>query len=55
MEMKIYRHDAGHMTKMAAIAIYVKNSSKVLFSGTSGPISMKLVASGTPDHHSLFK
>ena len=28
MEIKIYYHDAGHMTKMAAIPIYGKNSLK---------------------------
>ena len=40
--MKIYRHDAGHMTKMAAMPIYGKNTSKIFYSGTGGPISMKL-------------
>ena len=40
--MKIYWHDAGHMTKMAAMPIYGKNPSKIFFSGTCGPISMKL-------------
>ena len=40
--MKIYWHDAGHMTKMAAMHIYGKNPSKIFFSGTGGPISMKL-------------
>ena len=40
-EMKIYLHDAGHMTKMAAMPIYGKNPSNV--------------ASGTTVHHSLFK
>ena len=40
MEMKIYLHDAGHMTKMAAMPIYGKTPSKS--SGTSGPISTKL-------------
>ena len=40
--MKIYWHDAGHMIKMAAMLIYVKNPSKIFFSGTGGPISMKL-------------
>ena len=39
--MKIYQHDAGHMTKMAATPIYGKNPSKI-FSGTGGPISTKL-------------
>ena len=28
MEMKINWHDAGHMTKMAAIPIYGKNTLK---------------------------
>ena len=42
MEMMIYEHDAGHMTKMAAMPIYGKNPSKIFFSGTSGLISMKL-------------
>ena len=40
--MKIYWHDAGHMTKMAAMPIYGKNPSNIFFSGTGGPISMKL-------------
>ena len=53
--MKIHEHDAGHMTKMAAMPMYGKNASKI-FSGTGGLISMKLyVASGAPAHHSLFK
>ena len=41
-EMQIWWHDAGHMTKMAATPIYGKNPSKIFFSGTGGPISMKL-------------
>ena len=40
--MKIYQHDAGHMTKMAAAPIYGKNPSNIFFSGTGGPISTKL-------------
>ena len=40
--MKIYWHDAGHMTKMADMFIYGKNPSKIFFSGTGWPISMKL-------------
>ena len=28
MEMKIYQHDEGHMTKMAAMPIYGKNPPK---------------------------
>ena len=30
------------MTKMAPMPIYGKNPSKIFFSGTGGPISMKL-------------
>ena len=41
-EMKIYLHDAGHMTKIAATPIYGKNPSKIFFSGTGRPISTKL-------------
>ena len=32
----------GHMTKMADMPIYGKNPSKFFFSGTAGPICMKL-------------
>ena len=28
MELKIYKHDDGHMTKMAAMPIYVKTLQK---------------------------
>ena len=41
-EIKVDKHDAGHMTKMAATPIYGENSSKIFFSGTGGPISTKL-------------
>ena len=40
--MKICQHDDGHMTKMAAMPIYVKNLLKIFFSDTGGPISTKL-------------
>ena len=40
--MKIWWHDAGHMTKMAATPIYGENPSNIFFSGTGGPISTKL-------------
>ena len=55
--MKIYRHDAGHMTKMAAMPLYGKNPSKIFFSGTDGPDFHETwyVTSGTPAHHSLYK
>ena len=39
---EFFWHDAGHMTKMAAMPIYGKNLSKIFFSETGGPISMKL-------------
>ena len=40
--MKIHQHNPGHMTKMAVMPIYGKKTLKILFSGTSGPILMKL-------------
>ena len=40
--MKIYKHNAGHMTKMAAMPIFGKTPSKSFFTGTRGPISMNL-------------
>ena len=40
--MKIYLHDAGHMTKMAATPIYGKNPTKIFLSGTGEPISTEL-------------
>ena len=42
VKMKIYKHDAGHMTKMAAMPIFGKKTSKIFFTGTSGPISITL-------------
>ena len=36
------KHDAGHMTKMAAMPLYGKNPLKIFFSGTGWPISTKL-------------
>ena len=55
--MKIYWHDGGHITKMAAMPIYGKNPSKIFLSGTGGLISTKLGMSVlvTPAHHNLFK
>ena len=38
----MYINNPGHINKMAAMPIYGKTSSKIFFSGTSGPISMKL-------------
>ena len=40
--MKVYSWDFGHMTKMAAMPIYGKNSSKIFFTRTDRPLSMKL-------------
>ena len=37
----MYVNNQGHMNKMAAMHIYVKNPSKI-FSGTGGPILKKL-------------
>ena len=47
--MKIHEHNAGHMTKMAAMPIYGKNTSKIFFPGTTGLILMKL----SMKHHRL--
>ena len=40
--MKVCSRDLGHITKMAAMPIYGKNSSKIFFSRTVGLISIKL-------------
>ena len=40
--MKIHLHNAGHMTKMAAMPICGKYILKILFPGTTEPILMKL-------------
>ena len=40
--MKIYQDNAGHMTKMAAMPIYGKNTLKIFSPGTTGLILMKL-------------
>ena len=40
--MKIRQHHAGHMTKMAVMPIYGKNTLIIFFPGTIGPILMKL-------------
>ena len=36
-------NNPGHMTNMAVMPIYGKNPSKILLSGTSEPISTKLI------------
>ena len=42
--MKIHQHDAGHMTKMAAMPISGKNKNtlKIFFPGITGLILMRL-------------
>ena len=40
--MKIHQQFAGHMTKMAAMPLYGKNTLKIFFPGTTGQILMKL-------------
>ena len=40
--MKIHEHDAGHMTKMAAMSIYGINTLEYSVGGTSGPSTTKL-------------
>ena len=39
--MKIHQHNAGHMTKMAAVPIYGKNTLKIFFPGTTMKLCMK--------------
>ena len=39
---KVCSNDPGHMTKMAAMPIYGKNLKKIFFSGTKGPMTLKL-------------
>ena len=38
----MYINNPGHMTKMAAMPIYGKNPSKIVFSRTGGSISKKV-------------
>ena len=51
-KMKMNSNKYGHLTKMAAMTIYGKSLSKILFSGTSRPICY--FSLGTPAHHHLF-
>ena len=39
---KIYTNCNGHMTKMATMHIYGKNSLNIFFSGTKGPMALGL-------------
>ena len=41
--MKIDQHNAGHITKMAAMPIYGLNTLKIFFPGIAGLILMKFV------------
>ena len=41
-QMKIYSNKFGHMTMMATMTIYGKNSSKIFFSRTTSLIALKL-------------
>ena len=40
--MKVYINGLGHMTKMAAMPIYVKKTLKIFFSRTRIPMILKL-------------
>ena len=54
--MKIWWHDAGHMTKMAAMPIYGKTLKNFLLQNQQADFhEIWYVASRTPAHHSLFK
>ena len=39
---KVYTRGLGHMTKMAAMPIYGKKLSKIFFSRTKRPMTLKL-------------
>ena len=39
---KFFSNSPGHMTKMAAVPIYDKNLKKIFFTGTKGPMTLKL-------------
>ena len=56
-EMKIWWHDAGHMTKMATMPIYGKKPFKnlLLQNRLDNFHETWYVASGTPAHQKLFK
>ena len=40
--MEVCSNGPGHMTKMAAMAIYGKNLKKIFFSGTKRPVTLNL-------------
>ena len=45
MKMKIYKHDAGHMTKMAAMQLFGKNLQKSSSPEPAGPFPLHFVCS----------
>ena len=54
--MKIHQHFAGHMTKMAFMPIYGKNTLKIFFPGTTRQILMKLcIKHQTPKPFIIFE
>ena len=54
--MKNYKHEAGHMIKMAAMLIYSKNPSNfLLWYGWPDLNETWYVAFGTPAYHSVNK
>ena len=42
---KIYTNCYGHMTRMATMPIYGKNTLNIFFSGTKRPLALGLVCS----------
>ena len=55
IEMKIHQDNAGHMTKMAAMPIYSKNTFKIFFLGTTELILMKLCMKHQRPKHFIFR
>ena len=56
MKMKIYNHDAGHMTKMENMPIFGENLQNLLLRNQRADIHETwFVALGTPARHSLYK
>ena len=53
---KVCINGPGHMTKMAAMPIYIKYLKNLLFQNRRADFHETwYVASGTPAHHSLYK
>ena len=51
----MYINNLGHMTKMAAMPIYGKNPSKIIFSETNRLISRKLISRKLGVRHGWLK